>query len=120
MPFAVSFFLAGLISIRRWKIKTYISGPVTGKPDFNRPAFEAAEKWLWLNGYEPVNPLNVLPYDPQYKWEDYMRADLRAMLDCEGIMILPGWEDSKGAVCEVSVAVDLGMDIMYWEDVCEK
>lgn len=38
-----------------------------------------------------------------------MRADLRALLDCDVVALLPGWEQSRGARREVSIADDLGM-----------
>ena len=39
----------------------YISGPMTGLPDLNRDAFETAENFLRLWGFEPINPLKIHP-----------------------------------------------------------
>jgi hypothetical protein len=47
------------------------------------------------------------------KWEEYMRNSLKHLMDCEGIALLPNWEDSKGARLEHTIAVALGMDVLY-------
>lgn len=37
-------------------MKVYISGPMTGLPEFNYPAFFAAAEALEARGYETINP----------------------------------------------------------------
>ncbi|MFA5027645.1 MAG: DUF4406 domain-containing protein, partial [Candidatus Methylomirabilota bacterium] len=37
-------------------VRVYISGPMTGIPEYNRAAFLAAEARLRALGLEPVNP----------------------------------------------------------------
>ena len=44
-------------------------------------------------------------------WEDYMRDDLTALLTCTHIVMLPGWEQSRGARLEKYVAEHLGMSV---------
>lgn len=91
------------------KPKVYISGPVTGrdmtecKVDFN-----SAELWLTGLGYDVVNPLSYGVIE-NGSWEDYMKKDLKMLLDCEYIYLLDGWEKSKGARVEYNVAFDLGI-----------
>ena len=41
-------------------MKTYIAGPMTGLPEFNRPAFNAAAKEIAASGHVPLNPA-ILP-----------------------------------------------------------
>ena len=72
---------------------------MTGLPENNYPAFHEAARTLRLVRSQPPAPT----------WAEYMRTDLRALLDCEAIALLPGWEQSRGARCEVSIAEDLGM-----------
>ena len=89
----------------------YISGPMTGMPDLNFPAFHAAaRKWREL-GHEVRNPSEV-GEEPGKTWEDYMRKDLRLLCDCDTIYMLPGWEKSKGAHLELHIAHRLGMDVI--------
>ena len=40
-------------------MRVYCSGPMTGKPDLNRPAFDAAEKRLTAQGHFVINPVNI-------------------------------------------------------------
>ena len=40
-------------------MRIYCSGPMTGKPDHNRPAFDAAEKRLTAQGHFVVNPHRI-------------------------------------------------------------
>jgi hypothetical protein len=42
----------------------------------------------------------------------YMRADLRALLDCDAIFMLPGWRESRGATVEHAVAVACGIPVL--------
>lgn len=91
-------------------MRIYISGPMTGKPDLNRPAFNAKAAELRALGHEVVNPAE-LPEIPGGTWHDYMKADIKLLLECDAIYMLPGWVGSKGAALEYDIARDLGMEI---------
>ena len=58
-----------------------------------------------------VNPVDINP-DPGKPWEQCLRADIKAMLDCDTIALLPGWERSRGAHLELHVAHRVGMRIV--------
>ena len=88
--------------------KVYISGPITGVDFGNRFAFSSARAVLELCGYEAVDPSKV-QLDDEATWADYMRADLKLLLDCDFIYMLEGWEDSKGARLERELAENLGI-----------
>jgi hypothetical protein len=90
-------------------MKVYISGPITGIKDMNRSAFDEAKKALEALDYVAVSPLDVcITAHGYWKWEDYMRADIEAMMKCGAIMMLDGWEQSKGAKIEHDLAEALG------------
>lgn len=89
--------------------KVYISGPITGIAFGNRFAFMCARSALELCGYEAVDPSEV-KLDDDATWADYMRADLKLLLDCDYIYMLEGWEDSKGARLERELAENLGIE----------
>lgn len=86
--------------------KVYISGPITGIDFGNRFAFSCARNALELCGYEVVDPSEV-QLDDEATWTDYMRADLKLLLDCDFIYMLEGWEKSRGARIERELAKNL-------------
>lgn len=90
--------------------RVYISGPMTGYPALNRRSFEMAAADLAILGHEPVDPGDAEV--PEETWAAYLRADLRMLLDCEAVAVLPGWEASRGAALEVHVAHQLGMTVL--------
>lgn len=93
----------------------YISGPMTGLPDFNREAFFKAERELAkLVSADFVNPARINGTETEgWKWADYMRVALREMMAADCIYMLEGWEKSKGALLELEVAKQLGMSVMF-------
>lgn len=90
-------------------MKLYISGPMTGIDDYNRPAFAAEEMQLRAAGYEVFNP-GAQPEG--LTRAAYMRADIAGLLTCDGVAVLPGWDKSMGAKVEVAVAHEIGISVM--------
>lgn len=94
--------------------RIYVAGPMSGLPELNFPAFHAAAAKLRAEGFDVVNPAEINS-DPAAKWEDCMRADIRELVTCDGIALLPGWGDSRGAKLEAHIAEALGMDTQFLE-----
>jgi hypothetical protein len=105
--------------------KVYIAGPMTGYPKWNFPAFFEAERQLEELGYEVINPAHndgatvqealesAGPVDsPNNLWSDYMKRDLPHVMNVDMICLLPGWQKSKGASLEVTVAKAIGLPLM--------
>ena len=93
----------------------YIAGPMSGLPDFNYPAFNAVAAELRAEGQTVVNPAENDSGSTGQPWEFYMRLGLIGLMQCDEIMLLPGWENSPGACLEHHVAEALGMRISKWE-----
>lgn len=91
---------------------TYLSGPMTGLPDYNIPAFRATAASLRAEGVDVLDP-SERGVIPSWEWEDYLRADLADLLSCNAIALLPGWEASRGARLELHVARELGFSIRH-------
>jgi hypothetical protein len=92
--------------------RIYLSGPMTGLPDLNFPAFNAAAAQLRAQGLHVVNPAEI-NLDGTATWESCMRADIKALCDCTCIALMPGWEQSKGAHLELHIAHRLGLSVLY-------
>ena len=93
-------------------MKTYIAGPMSNHPDLNFPAFHAAAAHLRSLGRQVVNPAEINP-DPEMPWVNCMRADIRELVTCDAIAMLPGWEASKGAKLEHHIATELDLTVIY-------
>lgn len=83
------------------KIKVYVAGPMTGLPDFNRPAFFDAAGLLFDHGHIVLNPA-IFPDGLEHS--DYMKICLPMIDAAEAVVMLPGWENSKGASMEYQYA----------------
>lgn len=83
------------------KIKVFISGPMSGIPDFNRGEFFNAAQVLEGHGHIILNPA-VLPLGLEHS--DYMKICLPMIDAAEAVIMLPGWEKSKGANMEYQYA----------------
>lgn len=93
-------------------MKIYIAGPMTGVPEFNFPAFADAAEALRHAGYKAVSPHEgVHNRDLTKPWDYYMREDIKLLMNCEGVALLPGWGKSKGARLENYIAKKLGMQV---------
>lgn len=89
-------------------MRIFISGPMTGLPQENYPAFNKEAKRLRKLGHHVENPAE----NPRQKtWEAYMKLSLGQMLTCEVVVILPGWTASRGAMKEITLATELKMPI---------
>lgn len=107
-------------------MKVYISGPIGGRPDGNRPAFAAAADVVRRAGHEPVNPHDIdgehpglecaqgkpshLPDDP-HRYGCYLVGDIVALARCDAILMLADWADSPGARAEYAFAEALGLTV---------
>lgn len=90
--------------------KWYIAGPMSGMERLNRPAFYEAAAKLRKHGHKAVNPFELGVEDGK-EIRDYMKVDIPAMLECDGVALLPGWEKSQGARLEALMAFECGLDV---------
>ncbi len=98
-------------------MKCYLAGPMSGIDDFNFPAFESAFSALSEKGIDVVSPHRIEHHEPQGRgtlpYATYIRAGLKLLLECDVIILLPGWQRSKGALIEMNTAkaCQMGSDI---------
>jgi len=103
----------------------YLAGPMTGLPDHNFPAFHDKAKELRASGLTIINPAELDDYLGYSNWETVMQRDILCILmgkgvcpktfdiqhtpltqasPVDGIVVLSGWQDSRGACWEVGMA----------------
>jgi hypothetical protein len=116
-------------------MKLYLAGPMRGIPLFNFPAFHYAAADLRALGHEVFNPAehdnekhgtdisagNLTGDETKaaaehgFNLREALHADLTYICqEAEGIVMLPGWEKSKGATAERAVAIALGLKVIDW------
>lgn len=96
-------------------IDLYLSGPMSGCPEYNYPEFARVAGLLREAGYMVWSPHeNGLPADAE--WGQHMRADIAALMQCAAVATLDGYGKSRGALIEINLARDLGMPVEHYED----
>jgi hypothetical protein len=99
----------------------YLSGPMYGYEDHNWPAFNEAARILREAYLTITNPTEINPSaakealeNPNKYHMQFLKEDLLAELNCDGLILLNGWPKSKGARRELDVALDLEYPIYYY------
>ncbi len=91
--------------------RIYLSGAMTGIPEHNFPAFNAEANRLRHLGYDVINPVDINP-DVTTPYNECLRNDLKALLDCDTIAMLDGWMNSNGAHLEMHIAHRVGIKVI--------
>lgn len=93
-------------------MKVYISLPITGHDiEKVKARCEHAAGILRAKGFIPVSPFDISP-NADASYSEHMGNDIRALLDCDGVMFLDGWENSKGCRLERAAAKIYKKDII--------
>ena len=98
-------------------MKVYISGRITGHESKAQKQFAAAERKLKEIGYVPVNPFN-LDHNHDKSWESYMKVCIKALMECDAILLLTDWHKSRGACIEYELANELCLGTVYLPAIC--
>jgi hypothetical protein len=103
----------------------YLSGPVSGRPEkeysehFYRAGGEirrraAADRPGMIAAFNPV-PYRKAKTEPGAPWHECMRYCVSRLAQCDGIALLQGWENSRGARLELDLADKLKIPVVYIE-----
>lgn len=114
-------------------MKLYLAGPMRGIPEFNFPKFFALAEMVEGMGHDVFNPAHEdmkAGFQPAGLTGDedlaelgfdlsgaYMRDLMFICNSAEGVMVMPGWHRSRGAVAEVAVARSLDLKVLALVDV---
>ena len=95
-------------------MRAYISGPISNIPEYDsRVAFNEIENKLVAAGCEVVNPRITSRWG--LSWETYMKIaqDILYSGEIDAVVLLKGWEKSKGATIEKMWAEANGIQVIY-------
>lgn len=93
--------------------KVYLSGPMTGYVDNNFPAFEKHAIQLRKAGFNVVSPHEI---EEVPSWDECLKKDIAAMVGCDAVVTMPGWQTSRGARLETAIAIMVGIPVMTVDD----
>lgn len=97
-------------------MKIYISGKISGTTDYKKRFYEAEmalRKDLGFgNDIYVFNPGMEQGFT-NWTWCDYMRRDIKNLVECDAILMLRGWRRSPGARIEHYIANKLGLTVLY-------
>lgn len=105
------------------KGRVYIAGPMRGVPGLNFSAFDEARDRGKSLGWSVVSPADLdravginEQTDPDTLSRSTVLAfvlrDIESLINCDAIALLPGWEHSRGALAEKTVAEWVGLKIL--------
>lgn len=94
-------------------MKVYISLPITGHDIEQVDARLAfAKAILEKKGHTPVSPLELDHKDPEF-YEAVIGTDITALLCCDAVLFMDGWEASRGCRLEHAAAEIYGKEIIH-------
>lgn len=97
----------------------YLSGPMSHYPGHNITAFKEAAGWLRDQGYEVLSPHEIDLPENERTWKNYMVEDIKLVLRAQTVVVLEGWECSRGAKLEVTLAHALEIPVLPLDMVLE-
>ncbi len=112
--------------------KIYLSGKMTGLPNNGFEIFDKNRDFLIERGWDVVSPADIdrsLGFDPtvptafsEEQYQETIKRDYAALLECDSIAFMPNWVNSRGALLESNFANILKLeryrvdaDISYFE-----
>ena len=96
-------------------MRIYISGPITGiTPAHAQASFLRAVEILQAKGISSINPEESLR-NVVLEHDEYLRINLAMLRLCDGILLLPDYEQSRGALMELGMAMALDKEIYLLE-----
>ena len=100
-------------------LHVYLSGPITGTEDY-KDRFEFGEikvNQKFRNTARAINPVKIAEQLPQnITYEAIMQICFDTINSCDIVLLMPGWEDSKGCNQEYGYAIGIGKEVVKWEE----
>ncbi len=105
-------------------MKIYVAGPMRGYPKYNFPAFKRVAEELIGRGWDVTNPAEIendLGWDEdtpeseitRHHLVDVMLRGIKVLSGMDAICMLLGYEESSGAMVELSMAEYIGIPVYF-------
>ncbi|HUD82601.1 MAG TPA: DUF4406 domain-containing protein [Candidatus Saccharimonadales bacterium] len=100
----------------------YIAGPMRGYDLYNFPAFDTKALELRKKGWAVTNPAELDRVNHVHEFTDplppnflrhAMARDCAAICKADAIVLLAGWEESRGVTVELALASLLKLRVFY-------
>ena len=110
----------------RSKTRIFIAGPMRGYENYNFKKFDYTEEFLRRSGFDVVNPARISRKFKEFEVNSDI-AVYNKMVDmqqdaertCNAILLLDGWQWSKGVALEINTASELGMQFLLESDIAQ-
>lgn len=94
----------------------YLSGPMTEYPESNYPLFHRIAAKLRAQGHAVYNPAEYRYAGSEFPIRQAFAEYARFIcVDACTIVMLAGWEKSRGATAEHALALCCGLDILIYD-----
>lgn len=96
----------------------YLGGPMSSYADsgYNYDEFRRCAANLRDLGFDVLNPAETAGGATHLPRETYMHVDIGYVRASEAVVVMPGWENSKGAKLEMIVATSLGKPVYLYDE----
>lgn len=103
----------------------YVAGPYSGKTkedvQFHIDQATDVAGELWKKGYAVICPhANTAHFEdkfPTISYDQYLKGDFEIIARCDALLLLPNWQDSKGAREEECYARRAGIPTYIYPDI---
>ena len=97
----------------------YLAGPISKNVNASQEVNVAGgQAWALRfrgNGWSVVSPHYNSVEIPGWTLDDYLAEDFEIIARCDALVLLPGWQDSRGARREVEFASSRGIQVLSVE-----
>ncbi len=100
-------------------MKMYIAGPISHVEDGNIGAFALMKETLKRFGIKAVSPHDL--FTPEevkiFTHYQFMKRCVKELVECDAVVTLADWHNSKGATQEKAIADILEIDVIHFTNL---